>query len=301
MLTAVYVTARVEPEIRWFLDSLRRQMGHDDLVDVIIVDLLVDTPGRKIEDSRFVMLRHVAPMPNVWQGVHRLMSCDTWAAATARNTGICLAQGSFIAFCDDRSVLGERWLEAVREAKTKKYAVAGAYQKVYDLKVEDGRIAGFTHRNDGIDFRIKNGIPTRPIGCRGSNVFGATLGLPLEWALEINGFDETTNTVGLEDCMFGRMLANAGKPIKYDYRMLLVEDRTPEKRAGEPKRKDKGVSPNDKSHGIVAKLTSRKKALHERDLRAIRTQVLGGGPWPIPTGPTHDWWDGEQLKEMTFP
>lgn len=113
----------------------------------------------------------------------------------------------------------------------------------------------------------------------------------------MNGFDETCNPVGCEDIMFGAMLANNGYPIYYDMRMMLYEDRTPGFETSPPRR-DKGISPQDKSHALTYKLSRLKRAAHNRDIRAIRASVLNGGLWPVPTEPTNDWYDSENLSTM---
>lgn len=303
MLTVVYITSRESPRFDWFLDSLHVQAGGE--ASVIVVDLRVDEPGRREEvqraaAGRFPKLLHVEPMPNVWQGKHRLTAVDCWAISTAKNTGLCLATTDWIAFCDDLSVLSPTWYAAVQRAASGRYpyVVAGAYQKVHDLVVEGGRIVQFTEIPDR-DPRMRLGTD-RPVKTSGSNLFGCTQALPVEWMLKVNGFDETCNTVGLEDCMFGCMLANNGYGIRYDYSMMLIEDRTPSKLGAPPKRRDKGVSPNDKSHSTVARCKKRRSAGHARNLRAIRASVLAGGDWPIPTEPTTDWWDGQPLNEIEW-
>jgi hypothetical protein len=267
-------------------------------VKAVIVDLHAEK--RKLEDSRFELL-HVEPMPNVWQGKHRITSADCWAAATARNTGLCLTTTEWVAFVDDRSVLSFKWLEAVRHAMAGRYVVAGGYRKVHDLVVEDGLLVSSTEIPDGSDHRLRTYPSDRAVPCTGSNVFGASLALPIEWMLDVNGFDETTNGLGVEDCMFGCMLQNRRLPIRYDYSMLVIEDRTPGHLDPAPKRKDKGTSPHDKSHALVNKLSKLKRASHPRDLRKIRDAAIRGEPWPVPTGPDRDWYDGTLLRDEVWP
>ena len=108
-LTIVYTTARHEPRIEWFLDSLYRQPDGPSC-KVIVVD-----PFRKPAENASV--RVVNPKPTVWQGPYRLTKQDWWAASNARNTGICLCDTDWVGFVDDRSVLIETWLEAVKAAK----------------------------------------------------------------------------------------------------------------------------------------------------------------------------------------
>jgi hypothetical protein len=34
------------------------------------------------------------------------------------------------------------------------------------------------------------------------------------------------------------------------------------------------------------------------DIAALRQHILKGGTFPIPTGPTNDWYDGQALNEL---
>lgn len=301
-LSVVYITSREFPRWDWFIDSLRAQMLPGDPVKIIVVDLYAENRARREhlrQTANGLNVWHTTPMPNVWQGKHRITKCDWWAIATAKNTGLCLAGTEWVAFCDDRSCLGDKWLVAVKEAMKGNYAVAGAYQKVHNLVVENGLVKTFTDIDDGHDtYRAGYGHPERALKCPGWLMFGCTQALPVEWALKVNGFDETCNSVGLEDTMFGHMLANNGYPICYDRRMLLWEDRTPGQLGSAPKRRDKGVSPADKSHAVQSMLCGLKRAMHPRNIREIRSRILNGGKWPVPTEPTTDFWDNQMLSQM---
>ena len=80
-------------------------------------------------------------------------------------------------------------------------------------------------------------------------MFGCTFALPLEWALQMNGFEEGCDGLSMEDVIFGLMLKNNGFRIDYDPQMRMIEDRTEgEISAGHgvgrrfEARQDKGVS-----------------------------------------------------------
>jgi hypothetical protein len=299
-LTVVMITARPEPEYNWWVDSLSRQW---DFPKLIVVDALTQ---RGIQNWKHVNLTKVSPKPSVWQGIHRLTKQDWWATANARNTGICLCDTEWIGFVDDRLVLMPAWLHAVKDAMEGNYVVCGPYEKRTGMTVEGGVI-----KHGGIvtgeDTRLKyvnehwtdpRHHLTNPYQCPGEWTYTASLALPLEWALAVNGFDETSDGSSGEDYIFGLMLQNNGFPIKYDTRMMVVEDRTPEKLGTPMIRRDKGVSPNDKSHALLNKLRGLKRSIHPWDIRAIRNEALKGKPFPIPTGPTVDWYDGQPLSEM---
>lgn len=291
-LTICYITARKEPHLPWFFYSLLRQTEPDDDVRVIVVDFFAET--RK---EQFVApgLRIVPCKPNVWQGAHRLTSADYWAVSAYRNTGACLCETEWLAVCDDRCVLAPTYLQAIRDAMEGEYAVAGAYEKRYNMTVERGEIIS-QGMLDGRDPRATGNLAPRPI--RGGGLYGCTSAMPLEWILEINGWDESCDSLGLEDSVFGEMLQENGRPIYYDERMMIVEDRTPGESDSATKRTDKGISPRDKSHGILDRTRGKRRATHDVDLRAIRDGLKRGEPFPIPTGPTHDWWDGQPLSEF---
>ena len=115
-LTVCCVTARKWPRLEWLMDSLRRQKAPGEDVKILVVDAHCEEPAAGD-------LALAPPKPTVWQGPHRLTRRDHWAAANARNTGICLCRTDWIAFVDDRSVLVSTWLEAVRDAMAGGYAV----------------------------------------------------------------------------------------------------------------------------------------------------------------------------------
>lgn len=102
----------------------------------------------------------------------------------------------------------------------------------------------------------------------------------------------------MEDVIFGLMLTNCGFPIKYDTRMAILEDRTAGQLGTAIKREDKGVSPQDKSHALLAMLKDRKTAMHGFDIRQVRRDVLAGKGWPKPWGPFVDFYDGQKIEDM---
>ncbi len=297
-LSLVYITSRYEPHVEWFLDSLYRQPGGKEC-EVIIVD-----PHRP--ESSYGKMRVVNPKPCVWQGPHRLTKQDWWAASNARNSGICLCDTEWIGFVDDRSILLPHWLEAVADAMNGEYAVCGPYEKVHNLEVESGKLACYTPTH-GKDNRLvyveENYLQhkhlSNPYDCPGSWWYGCSTALPLEWALRVNGYDETCDGLGAEDSIFGLMLEANGLPIRYDTRLAIIEDRTPGHLGPVMHRKDKGVSPDDKSHWLLNKLKTRTRALHQWDLRQMRAVALAGKGFPVSSWPNRDPYDNQPLSEMT--
>jgi len=308
-LTIIYITARYEPRVEWFLDSLYRQPGGPDC-KVIIVD-----PFRKPAENASV--RVVNPKPTVWQGPHRLTKQDWWAASNARNTGICLCETPWVSFLDDRSVLVPTWLEAVEAAMEGLYVVCGPYEKVHNLVVQMGRATEMDKlsdyctwdgkKTDGKDSRVAyvedhylhHKHLSNPYNAPGEWTYGCSLALPLEWALQVNGFPETMDGASGEDYVFGLMLQNNGFPIKFDLRMKMIEDRTPGTLHPTMIRKDKGVSPNDRSHWLLDMHRPLRRAPHQWDLRQVRAAAMAGRGFPVSTWPNRDPYDGEPLSNMT--
>lgn len=310
-LTIGLITCRKSPRLDWMFDSLRIQPGVEIVKQIIIVDYFaqacdawtdLDVAARfdevvKAAGSFADITFWCPPMPNVWGGPNRLTKEVWWHISAARNTIICFAKSPFVAMTDDRCSLSPGWLKCVQEAMTGNYAVNGSYEKVYNLVVESGRVKSYNEPGNGKDPRITRNT-RRPIMTYGGCWFGCNMALPLEACLAVNGFDSWCDSVGLEDVVFGNMLARNGYPTMFDPRMKIVEDRTPSEVGEMPKRTDKGISPNDRSHALLDKIGGSKRATHPFDIRAMRDSVQAGNPFPPPWGPTHDFFDNEPLGEM---
>jgi len=297
-LTISYITGREEPKLHWFLDSLGKQIQPGEDVKVVVVDFF-GRSGQIYAD----WVKVVAPKPTVWQGPHRLTKDNWWSASNSRNSSICLCRTPWIAFLDDRSILTPSWLQSIRHAMDENYAVFGAYEKVTNLVVENGFPISMDVQPNGSgkdprETHVKKENLGNPFKMGGEWAFGCNLALPLEWALNVGGYDETCDGLSMEDCIFGLMLQNRGYDLRYDTRMKILEDRTPSALGTPMIRRDKGVSPNDKSHALLAMLKDRKTAMHGFDIREVRRKKLAGEPWPAPWGPEKDWYDGQPVSEM---
>lgn len=320
MITICLISARPSPCFEWFFQSLAHNNYLDEIGQIIIVDRFAETCDGWSEENvksawckahesagKFSsLLDWVAPKPCVWSGKHRLTPRNHWSASSYRNTGLCYAKGDFIAYLDDRCVLMPTWMDAVREARDKQYVVSGTYSKNSGLIVRDGQITA-CGGSIGLDPRMEGETDLhRRRKCHGEWLFGCTFGLPLEWMLRVNGFDESWDSVSMEDTHFGKMLENNGFPIYHDGRMKMVEDRTPAEqdsscREHDMKRSSKEKHPhdtNDKTHTLKRKLWGNKASVHPWNLRQIREGILRGDAFPIPQQPTHDWFDGEPLSSM---
>ncbi len=301
-LTICYVTARAEPRFDWFFTSLNAQDKNEvRKLSIIIVDFFADDLERRMQVQRLAPdymlpnIIHTTCKPNVWQGKYRKTPGQWWAKSAYLNTALCMARTEWIACLDDRSVIMPGYLAAISRAMDQNYAVCGRYQKRTGMTVEGGYI-----RHSGIvvgeDPRYTNQKESVPV--LGSLWFGCNNALQVEDALKVNGYDESCDSLGLEDCIFGGMLERNGVRIRYDPAMFMVEDRTPEFYEAAVGRTDKGISPNDKSHALVARTVNQTKATHHWDLREIRKTVWSGKAFPIPDQPTHDWYDAKPLEQF---
>lgn len=304
-LTIAYVTARRDPKIEWFFDSLRRYVVGEPF-QLIIVDLGQKELQRGANQAGFTCTL-TGPKPNVWQGEYRLTKEDWFAMANARNTALCLCQTDWIAYVDDLSVLMPSWLMAVKDAMAGNYIVAGAYRKVKDLVVENGEVKSFTPCSE--DCRLKL-YPNEVSNCKGGELYGCSCAFPVEALLDVGGWPEMCDGLGSEDYCLGIALANKCYTIKYDKRMMTYEaedlhghwfNEKGEKVGTVLRRSDKGISPKDKSHALlnIAKQSTYFPNYTEGGIRALRELVLSGKPFPIIQEPKHDFFDGQAISEMT--
>jgi len=243
------------------------------------------------------------PKPNVWQGPRRLTKVNWWAVSNARNSALCLAKGDYVVFCDDRGVLMPGWLQSVREAAAAPYIVAGGYKKVADLEVENGLVVKHGEVL-GVDVRTQGNPATQPEPCGGEWCFGCGSGVPLEWALSINGYDEDADGMGFEDVLFGIMLQSNHYPIKFDPQMVFMEERKSKTTTLGPafKRSDYGITPYDKSHAILnMTMGGRNRAPNyfgPDGIVGLRARIQAGEPFPISQIPDREWFTGTPLGEL---
>lgn len=293
-LTVCYQTCRTNPQLAWFLESFARERAsHDGPVKLVIVDF-------HAQDETIEGAVWVPPKPCVWQGPFRLTKENYFAAANSRNTGLCYAPDGWIAYVDDLSVLMPGWLSSIREAMSGNYIVLGAYKKVKDLVVEKGAVKSCTEFPSGIDSRWGSGANC-PVQASGSWLFGCSFAAPVEALLTVNGSDENADGLGSEDYLLGIRLQNAGYTFRYDRRMLTLESEELHHIGTPFKRRDKGVSPNDKSHALLRQAEGSRWAPNyfgEGGIRALRDIILAGGNFPISQIPDRDWFDGQPLSEL---
>lgn len=308
--TIAYMTCRREPHIEWFLQSLARQCS-DVTQKIIIVDFYADEPGRREKFASFntggFELRHVTPKPSVFQGKHRLTKSNYFEASGARNTAVCLCEDDRIAFIDDLTVLSPEWYQCAKEACSRAGYTFGSYRKVLNLRVHDGMITGFSdnpHGHDARRSRVKQ--IDRPIACHPDWLYGCSLVAPIESILQSGGWPESLcGTLGYEDGAFSRVVRNRRDPTTFDGRMLTYESEEHHHLPGErflridPCKCNPCTTPrDDKSHAMLRAVETATVLDNGYDIRALRKHVLSGGEFPIPTGPTHEWFTGIALGEL---
>jgi len=303
-LTVAFVTGRADPKLEWVVDELYEQAKPSDVIDILVVDALCRSPFALVPNARpagclrqgsgVKSVRVVDPKPNIWQGKHRITKCDWWGASSSRNTAFVYSEHDYIAFLDDRSHIGPKWLETVRRGERERASViAGTYDKL-----ENGVLTSDTRRPHA---------PNGKINCGGGWLYGCTFALPLEWALNVGGFEEGCDGQGAEDYIFGLNLANAGYRIDFSVDLAVRQERAEVSKEGVGgagssgyKRIDKGISPNDKSHAALARFGSRAHTEFTPDLRHLRELAQRGEPMPIPD-PNYDyrdWFDGQLIRTM---
>lgn len=265
MITICYTTNRRKPRIGWFFDSLYQQWDGTP-IKIVVVDFYAEKTRRQPRAEydflqRGVEVDFVPPMPNVWQGPHRLTTQDYFAASVSRNTGLCYADDGYIVYVDDLSVLLPGWFQQVKQAAQEGWIACGAYAKVPKLQVEDGLLKSFSgvgpFTTDPFPGRgaphlgelplvypnhdvVKAALNLHPSGfdnrwkhtpygsfephpCSGNWLYGASCAIPVEGLLKIGGWDWRANAMGSEDYLCGLMLEKHGYSLKYCKRMMTLE------------------------------------------------------------------------------
>jgi hypothetical protein len=305
MLTLAYLTSRKEPHFEWFAFSLSRELKANPDVKlsglrIVIVDYYAHERSFEFDDlpiGFFGSFLHVAPKPTPWQGQFRQTQHDYFAASNARNTAICFSPDGYVCFVDDLSVLMPGWLAAVVEAQSKGYIACGAYRKVFDLKV--GENITYQDNPHGHDSRWRSGHDRAAIPCSGNWAFGCSLAAPVEAFLEINGYPEACDGMGYEDCVTGVAIERRGFQFRYDRRMLTLESEEGHHVGTPMLRRDPGVSPNDKSHAMLARYMGVRSFDNPFDIRQVRQAVLAGEEFPLPAPNQAEWFTGTKLSELT--
>ena len=289
-ITIAFITAREEPRLDWLCDGIEQQASRRDRIELIVVDAL-GRPASEIgyRPVKGVKLIETRPKPSIWQGPYRVTGHDFFANANARNTAAVLCGTDYICFLDDRCRLDPGWLDHVRAAQKKRSSViCGPYDKHEDWGLS-------------VDHR-RHEAPQGKRNCGGGWCYGGNFALPLKWLLDVNGCEEGCDPVGLEDCVLGHMLENAGRKIDFVAGLSVQQDRRGFVHPLDFPRLDKGLSPNDKSHALRSRFFPRERTEFTPDLRALRKLVRRKKPLPVPdpTADYRDWYDGTPVRGLAL-
>lgn len=227
-ITIVLASGRLDPRFDLFADSIAPQLKPTD--QVVFVDQFVEyNPNRVREYSDLVAdrfkLTHVAPKPTIWTGKHRKTKRSFADISGFRNTGLIVAKNNYVVFVDDLTAVYPNWLDHHRKAAENGWVFCGSFAKVERLKVlPDGNI----HYTKTIvkDSRADNQPTDEPIKIGANWIFGSNTGMPLEYFMKVNGYDEFCARRGMEDCNFGIRLENAGyqNQMYYNKNCASAED-----------------------------------------------------------------------------
>lgn len=225
MITVAYITMRLENQFKWFFDGLVNQKKRfpDIPIQLIVVDYWKENRHINFTNDAGVECLHVLPMPSLWQGRHKVTNDNWFTCANSRNTAFVYAKYDFLASCDDLTVLSDTWLASVVDAYKAGYCVLGSYQKAHDMQVENGALLNCRVESDGRDSREYLCRPNTKVLCKGELLYGCSFAMPVQKALEINGFDCLTDSIGYEDQIFGMRLDKVGCRFFYDRRMFTTE------------------------------------------------------------------------------
>lgn len=221
MITIAYISNRITNKFEWFIDSLARQLnGRQVPIQIVYVDFWKSQhPLFEITEPDFE-IKHVEPIPSLVQGEHRITSKNYFSASNARNTGLVYAKYNYVMYVDDLSVLMPTWLDAVIEAAQGQYILEGAYRKDNQMVVEEGLLVSSVVSSEDSRWHRCGGGKQQGYD---SWLYGCSVGVPLQTALEMNGWDLLGDTIGYEDSNFGIRAAKYGAQFIYDKRALTVE------------------------------------------------------------------------------
>lgn len=224
MISIAYITMRRDNQLDWMWKGLlkQKQSFPEIPIQFMYVDYWKEERQFDFSNDLGIEVLHTLPLPSPWQGKYQVTKEVWYACANARNTAFVYAIHPTIAFCDDLTVLGSDWLQAVVEAAHSKYIALGAYEKRHDMVVENGVLVSGRLEADGVDARMKYHRQDKT-QVSGDLFYGCSAAMPLESALRINGFDCLTDSIGYEDGIFGIRLERDGNKFFYDKRLFTVE------------------------------------------------------------------------------
>lgn len=311
MFSLAYFTNRRDPKIEWMFRSLRREIeGKFAPAQIIVIDYHADDEGRrewlqKIVEKEYggrSQIVHSTPKPCAWQGKYRKTKENHFAASNARNTAFALCSEEYIACVDDLSVFATGWYDQVRHAAIHGYIALGAYKKVKNLSVAEDGSYTFEEFPPGTDSRWgrgANGI----VKADGSWMYGCSFALPIQAAIDVNGFNEKCDGTGMEDVEFGIRLHRKGYKFFYNRNMLTYESEEHHHDPGNEKftrqsiMTTTGVMSDWVIYNNVTKTSMIRADGNHFDLRELRENCLNGVAFPD-SKVEMDWRTGKPLREL---
>jgi len=217
------LTETVLPDQKSFLDATARSLERQTFRDFewIIIDRL---KGEREFDPRKhdFPIKHVGEKPSLWHGLAPPAGWESEAwppfptVNNARNTGILEASGELLIYADDTVLFPRHFLEVAWEWYEKGYGLKG-YRDKFTL-LEGKLILDREHE----EFRESGEAYKR---MSWAHSWGHILAIPLEWELEVNGWEEMLDgTIGAEDIDHGfRVQQIAPNKLILDRRAIVYE------------------------------------------------------------------------------
>lgn len=311
MFSLAYFTNRREPKIEWMFRSLKREVeGKFAPQQIIIVDFHAEEEGRrerfkeiasKEYGERSVII-HIPPKPCAVQGKYRKTKENHFAASNARNTAFAACGSDYLACVDDLSCLAVGWYDQVRHAAHHRYIALGAYKKVRNLDVKEDGSYAFDEFPPGTDSRWgmgANGI----VKAHGNLMYGCSFALPIQAAIDVNGFNEKCDMTGFEDVEFGIRLERKGYRFFYNRNMLSYESdelhHTPgnEHFVRQSIMTTTGEMSDWAIYNRVTKTSMIRADGNHFDLSDLRQNFLNGNGFPMSIV-ENDWRTGKPLSEL---
>ena len=183
-ISAIVCTFKRPDYLRYALRSLCAQSLPHDQYEIIVVDNAVDAEAeqivRDLNDGR-INLRYV-PEPEV--GLSR-----------ARNTGLKLAEGRFVAYMDDDARADEHWLEALLNAFERTSPTPAAVGGRVWLDWQGERPKWVLDRHLALFTYVDHGNGSRSLE-NGEYLVGANLAFEMRALESIGGFDPNLGRQG---------------------------------------------------------------------------------------------------------
>lgn len=301
-LTIAYITCREDPLIEHFYTSLAPQTPNNLKPRLVVVDhfkneRMLAAPHAALA-SKLSGFIYTNPKPSVWQGAYRRTAVDFFSASNARNTALCFSGDSdYIIYVDDCCFLGNQWLNNFLYFPKFSCVLMGSYAKVNVLT--DG------FRTIGEDYRLRLLRDEPYVKASPRFLLGCTVAIPVQHLLDVNGWPEfDCDGMGYEDCITGVVISNRTGCDFFFAREMKIYESEPAHHAG-PKmlRIDPGQSPNDKSH-LMWKTCKDKTKFDQYFgggitlLSDLKSRIERHDPWPIPDGPTREYFTNIPLEEF---